>query len=256
MKFSTHLLKLDTLTVKQRQWANRFALSLYLVSALAIWRQFFFSQSPFDPKKDFSGQTAMCAASTSVAGSVQSKLHVGAVTTPVGSNIAGLKLWSSVATWEGNLQPTLSDDVLIPANSVVVLDKSIKVKSLRVEGKLIIDLTKDITIETEYIVVSGLSAYFEWGTPNQTYNKSGGITLVGTDKTVKIPGTTIESKALVVENGATIVLNGEAQTSWTNLAANASVDADKITIATATSNWKIGDEILIAPSRLSWTEGE
>ena len=46
------------------------------------------------------------------------------------------------------------------------------------------------------------------------------------------------------------------KTSWTTLDQNAAANTSQITITSSTTNWKIGDEILIAPSRLDWNEGE
>jgi cell surface hyaluronidase len=199
---------------------------------------------------------AFCAPLPPSMAKIQSVPHVGTVVKPVGSAISGLKKWSDVNTWVSKLKPAVGDDVLIPANSVVVLDQDITVKSIRVEGKLIIDVTKDIKITAEYIIVNGASGYFEWGTPTVVYNKKGSITLVGNDATVKIPDTDIESKGIVVMNDAVIEMHGKQKTSWTNLQATAIKGATTITIATNTNNWEVGDEILIAPTRLSPDEGE
>lgn len=228
-------------------------LLLFFLSAVGIWKC---KIMPSAPNNLDSGKYAMCSAASASQANVQSKAHVGIVNTPVGSSTAGLKLWSATATWEGNTKPTINDDVLIPANSVVVLDENINVKSLRVEGKLIIDLTKDLAINAQYILVTGVNAYFEWGTATEPYNKTGVITLLGSDASVKIPGTTIESKAILVERGAVLEFHGKRKTSWTSLNANAAVGTKTITVADANHNWSVGDELLLAPSRLNWNEGE
>lgn len=199
---------------------------------------------------------AMCAAVTQTEGMVTAKEHAGTVNTPVGSNRTGLKLWSSVSTWEGGAKPVAGDDVVIPANSVVVLNQNVDVKSITVMGKLIVDISKDITIDAEYIMVMGAQGYFEWGTENELYGNTGVITLVGNDPSATIPGSSVESKAIMVMDGAKLELHGAAKTSWTTLAANAAKNQNKIKVTETNSNWKVGDEILIAPSRLSWNEGE
>lgn len=197
----------------------------------------------------------ICAVVTQVEG-VTSKEHTGTVNLPVGSNLGGLQLWSSGSTWEGGAKPSAGADVVIPANSVVVLNQNIDVKSITVKGKLIVDISKNISIDAEYIMVMGAGGYFEWGTETELYNKEGVITLVGNDPTIKMPGTNVESKAIMVMNGATIELHGAAKTSWTTLAVNAAANQNKIQVTETTNNWKVGDEILIAPSRLNWNEGE
>jgi uncharacterized protein YjdB len=187
---------------------------------------------------------------------VQSVPHVGTVNIPVGSATTSLKKWSNSSTWLSNLKPTANDDVLIPSNSVVVLDENVSLKSLTIEGKLIIDLSKNITINAEYIIVKGASSYFEWGTPSQPYNNKGIITLMGSDATKLIPGTTIESKGILVMNNAKLEMHGKVKTSWTNLSSNVAAGNNTITIATATNNWEVGDEIVITSSRLSENEAE
>lgn len=182
--------------------------------------------------------------------------HSGSITLPVGSSIQGLPKWSSGSTWEGGVKPGNDAEVIIPMNAVVVLDQNINVKSIRVMGKLIVDITKNITVSTEYIMVMGANAYFEWGTENELYNKLGVITLVGNDPTKKIPGTNVESKAFMIMEGATVELHAANKTSWTTLSSNAAANQNKINITDKNSNWKVGDEIVIAPSRLSWNEGE
>lgn len=163
--------------------------------------------------------------------------------------------WSLASTWMTGVVPQAGDDVIIPSNALVVLDRNIDVKSITIQGKLIVDLSKNINISAEYILVDGALGYFEWGTTTKPYNNKGVITLTGSDKTRKIPGTNIESKAILVGNGATLELHGRAKKSWTNLIANAANGSTTISVADP-SNWEVGDEIVICPSRLSWNEGE
>lgn len=198
----------------------------------------------------------MCFGKSAAQATKTAKAHSGAVSTPVGSNIGGLRKWSANSTWNGDAKPVSGDDVTIPANAVVVLDQNVDVRSITVEGKLIVDLTKNVNINVEYIMIMGGSAYFEWGTSSEPYNRQGTITLIGNDVNKKIPGTNVESKAIMVMNGGTIELHGEEKVSWSKLDANASAGSNTITIKDANSNWAVGDEILIAPSRTNWNEGE
>ena len=198
----------------------------------------------------------VCISATQSSAKAISVAHTGTINTPVGSNRSGLKLWSSGSTWESGTKPSAGDDVVIPANSVVVLNQNIDVKSITVMGMLIVDISKNISIDVEYIMLMGAKAYFEWGTESEPYNKTGVLTLTGDDPSRMIPGSDVESKALMVMSGARLELHGATKTSWSTLATNAAKGQNKISISDNNSNWKVGDEILIAPSRLSWSEGE
>ena len=199
---------------------------------------------------------AACATPVNFLATVRSVAHTGStVTIPVGTNIAGLKKWSAASSWEST-KPGSGDDVLIPSNSVIVIDQDINVKSIVVEGKLIVDLSKDISISAEYILTRNADAYFEWGTENTPYTNKGVITLKGSNKNTKIPGTSINSKAIVVANNSTLELHGNSKKSWTRLSSNAGANQNKITVAENTNGWSVGDEILIVSSRLNWNEAE
>lgn len=211
-------------------------------------------QSPMsDPNYD---PEAMCFVSNAVQANFESRAHNGAVNTPVGTNIGGLKKWSANNTWTSNSQPGAGDVVRIPANSVVVLDKDINIKSLVVEGKLIVDLTKNIDISLEYIWVKGTGSYFEWGTEDQPYTRDGVITLRGGSRSALIPGTNINYKAFIVSNRGQLELHGNDKTSWTRLGANAPANQNKITLSEANTGWEVGDEVLVVSSRLNWNEAE
>ncbi len=232
-------------------------LIMYVIGGLAIW-QILPQQQSFmlQPNGSNPSDIAMCGAIDATQATVESKAHSGTVNTPVGTNISGLKKWSSGATWSSGSQPGTGDDVLIPANSVVILDQDINIKSLTVEGMLVVDITQNINISLEYIVVNGVKGYFEWGTPNTPYTKSGVITLRGNNKSTNIPGTNINYKAIVVSNNAKLELHGNTKKSWTRLGANAGANQNKITVSEDVNGWSVGDEVLIVSSRLNWNEAE
>ncbi len=235
-----------------------FTYLIYVMALGILWWNSDFAPnfSTPEPKEPRFKGIGICSSIQASQASIQSKDHTGAtVSIPVGSRITGLKRWSNPSSWPGNVKPQAGDDVVIPVNSVIVLDENVDVKSITVFGKLIVDLTKTINLSAEYIVVSGSTAYLECGTKTEPFPNKFVLTLVGNDPTKKIPGTTIESKAVIAMDGATLELHGKVKTSWTNLAANVS-SGNLITIATNASNWEIGDVILISPSRLNENEGE
>ena len=188
--------------------------------------------------------------------SIESKPYTGAVNLPIGSNITGLKKWSSNTSWVGDLKPTNGDAVFIPENSVLVLDENINVQSITIAGKLIVDLSKNINIKTEFIFVNGSEAYFEWGTETEPYLNEGVITLVGTDPEKNIPNTMASTKSIVVMNNGLMELHGEKKLSWTKLTANVKRNDNIINLEDPATNWKVGDSITILSSRLNMNEAE
>lgn len=166
---------------------------------------------------------------------------------PVGSNTTNIQKWSDPESWIGNTKPRAKDDVVIPANSTVVLDENITVKSIRINGRLIVDLSKDISISAKYILIMGAGSYFEWGTPAEPYAEKGIITLRGTDPLELIPGTDVHSKAIMCMSGGTWEFHGKKKKSWTKLGRTSQAGATSITLSKAV-DWQVGDEIVIASS--------
>jgi len=148
--------------------------------------------------------------------------------------------WSSASTWATGVVPKAGEDVVIPTGAKVLLDRNIDVKSVNIMGLLTVDVTKNISISAEYIMVMGAGAVFQWGTEAKPYTMEGSITLVGSNTAAMIPGhSTVNSKALVAMDGAALELHGKVKTSWTNLSANAAAGATTITIADNNNNWEV-----------------
>ena len=232
--------------------------SLFFLLFLGLFTFFnkHYSSQPFQAYKPAVNTLAFCAPITITETFIESKPHIGIVSLPVGSAISNLQKWSSNTSWIGNKKPSKYDNIFIPENSVLVLDESIHVNSIIVEGKLIIDLSKNINITTEYILINGSNAYFEWGTETEPYVNKGVITLVGTNINKKIPNTSHSTKSIVVMNNAVIEMHGEKKMSWTKLAANIKSGDTKIVLKDFAKNWHPGDSIAILSSRLNMEEAE
>lgn len=229
----------------------------FIILFVSITGYFLFLPEPEkQPSNHGISGVALCSTTDAIMANKTSVSHNGSVPTPVGTNISGLKKWSVGSTWGGSV-PQSGDVVTIPSNSVVVLDQNVNVKAIKIEGKLIVDLSKNINISAEYIYLTGNNAYFEWGTESQPYTRNGVITLRGGNRSTKIPGTTINYKGIVAANGAKLELHGnDSKQSWSQLGSNARPNQNKITLKDGNSNWSVGDEILIVSSRKSWNEGE
>lgn len=200
----------------------------------------------FQPKQD---GVAMCGAVNKSEALVQSKPYTGTKRAPFGSNTNGLLKWSLGSSWFGS-KPSATDDVLIPSGSVVLLDENITVKSIRVEGKLIVDLFSNITINTENIIVSGTEGYFEWGTEAELYTKKGNITLVGED------ASTDNKKVLMAMGGGTIEIHGKTKKSWVHLDGTVGRGQTKITVDDNISSWEEGDKIVITSTDYNLNNSE
>lgn len=185
------------------------------------------------------------SSSASVASTISSVENTANVTLPVGSNTSNLTKWSDFSSWQNSIKPGKFDDVIIPVNSVVLLDENVKIKSLTVKGKLIIDPSRNISISTEYILVQGAGSYFEWGSPDEPYSKNGQLTLVGSDTEALIPGTGVSTKAFIVMSGRLELHGSDTKKNWTVLNETVARGATEITVAEPTG-WKSGDKIVIA----------
>ncbi len=169
------------------------------------------------------------------------------VSTPVGSNISGIPKWTSSSTWVGGVKPVAGDVVTIPANSAVVLNEDIDLAGITINGKLIIDIRKNVVFRSAYIMVMGSGAYLEWGTEAEPYLNTGRIELYGDNPAATIPMTSMNTKMLVAMDGGQIEMHGKPKKSWTQLAETAnSGSGNRIIRLKQAVNWEIDDEIVIA----------
>jgi hypothetical protein len=226
----------------------KITLYLFLLSILFIGYSLInkLNNSNLDTPKPVLTNAMSCVAA---AGAITAKAHAGTVAIPVGTNITGLEKWSLNTTWVSGIKPAAGDDVIIPENAVVVLDQDITVKSILVKGKLIIDLTKNINITAEYIMVMGAKSYFEWGTETRPYKKNGIITLTGNDPNAKIPGTDVESKCIMVMDKGRIEMHSLERTKWVKLNKTANVGENTITLSDDV-NWLPGEEIILTSTAI------
>lgn len=169
--------------------------------------------------------------------------------------------WNNRAIWPNNTRPSLSDDVLIPEGMTITPFGNCFAKSLTIKGVLSAVKTQEnaawFNLTTEYIMIMGANARFEIGTSAQHYksNQGANITLIGTDVTKLIPGTTVNSKAIMVMNGGELEMHGKPKISWTQLGATAMAGSNTITLK-APVDWEVGDEIVIASTDFDMNHAE
>ena len=163
------------------------------------------------------------------------------IQTPLQQPIANA--WSNPATWGGQVPPA-GASVVIPAGMTVALDDKVKVKGLTVNGTLTCG-GQDISIEADWIVVSGDRAQLSCGTALQPYTGQMTVSLTG-PSTDNIMG--MGARVFGGMSGATIEMFGEPRTAWTRLDATALKDSVTLTLADAPSNWRAGMDIVIGSS--------
>ncbi len=173
-------------------------------------------------------------------------------------------LWSDAATWPGGKLPTTNDDVIIPAGRTVTLLGTCKAKSITVNGKLTAISGQannaGFNLEAKWIMLMGANAALEIGTKASPYISTDGgiITLMGTDPKELIPNSTVNSKAIMVMDGATLNLQGKViEKTWTQINKTVKIGDTQLEFKEDMDiHWKIGDQIVLASSDFDMNETE
>ncbi len=177
--------------------------------------------------------------------------------------------WSDPGTWQNGVVPGPTVDATIPLGQTVLLDTDANVKSLTVLGSLYCK-DDDVSITANFINVSG---WFECGSETSPHLQNMTMTLNAPHnhppctppETPNCEQTTCDTrcdgtfepstKHLMAIQGGTIELHGEPRLSWTQISATAAVGDTSITVIDPV-DWRIGDQIVIAPTSENTNEGE
>jgi hypothetical protein len=161
--------------------------------------------------------------------------------------------WSDPATWGGTV-PAAGAKVRIPVGQTVLLDSATaNLGALVIEGKLIADSDRDVSITADYVLVSGRAAVLQIGTAAQPYLRKATITLTGEPSDADVMG--MGTKFFGAMDGATIDLHGDTATSWTKLDLTAEAGSTRVKVLEA-EKWRVGDRIAIAPTDFEPLEAE
>jgi hypothetical protein len=158
------------------------------------------------------------------------------------ANTNGLKFlyvyrWSDRSTWGGEVPPRKGESVHIPAGKNILLDMSPpELVLLTVEGMLVFEDVKDLTLDAHYIMVNG--GEFRVGTEAKPHTKNVLITLHGERTSPEIP--IAGNKTLAVRKGILELHGVERTPTWTQLEGTVAAGATTITVV-ADIDWKAGE---------------
>jgi hypothetical protein len=152
--------------------------------------------------------------------------------------------WSDPATWGGSL-PAAGETVIIPADKAVLLDVSPPpLQGIQVMGRLVAD-SVDLDLSLGYLLVMG--GEFRFGTDAAPYRQRATVTFTG--DTADVTNMGLGNKFLMVMGGGRLELHGHRRDalSWTRLSRNAKAGNRQLELVDA-PDWRVGDQIVIAPS--------
>ncbi len=137
--------------------------------------------------------------------------------------------------------------VFISVFDDVEIDKEgIDLKWLEIQGSLMC-ADKNLSVSSDWIIVHG--GRFQCGTPLNPFNKKLTITLTGASSNDVALGAGMGTKVLgAMHAGAQLRLFGEDRKGWSQLGATVAKGANTITLKEAMPTWRVGDQLVIAPS--------
>jgi cell surface hyaluronidase len=151
-----------------------------------------------------------------------------------------LEKWSDPKTWGGTV-PVAGSDLIIPVGKQVLLDTSVELGALQINGQLRFD-NADLELRAKSIMVHG--GKLQIGSSLAPFAKRATITLVGQDTGGDVMG--MGEKVLGVMNGGSLELYGAARgKAWTRLNETATVGATTLNLETSVG-WKVGDKLALA----------
>lgn len=148
-----------------------------------------------------------------------------------------------------------TDEIVIASGRVVQFDVPhvVEVGQVVVEAgaRLVFADERDLHLVTGNLIVFGS---LEIGTADAPFSHRAVITLTGAESEVNLYG--MGTKAIMVHGGATLDLHSAFNgTSWTRLTVTAPAGINRIVVEAA-DGWRVGDEIVIAPSGYDYQEAE
>jgi parallel beta-helix repeat protein len=170
----------------------------------------------------------------------------GGVPTSTGS----FEKWSEPATWGGTL-PSAGANLTIPTGKKVLLDTSVALGALEVQGELRF-ANQDLELRAKSIMVHG--GKLQIGSSLAPFTHRATITLLGQDTGGDLMG--MGEKVLGVMQGGTLELYGASRGKpWIRLTATANVGATSLSLESG-HGWAVGDKIAIASTDYNPNQAE
>ena len=165
--------------------------------------------------------------------------------------------WSNPSTWSGGVVPASGARVLIPVGVNVQVDGvlSARISTIRVDGKLSFNTTRNTELRVDTVIVTGSGA-FEMGTAANPIARG------------------VSSRLLITDNGAidrswdpfgisrglishgSVSIYGAEVTSYAALALPATAGTVSLTLKTVPVGWKVGDSVVVAATTTGATQNE
>lgn len=183
---------------------------------------------------------------------------IGRGTIPLkGLQFVYTNLWTDEDTWGGEFPPEDGETVYVPPglNLLVDIVKSPKLYAVIVEGSIIFSPDKDPnhhrTFDASYIFVK--NGTMQVGTEENPYTSRITITMHSNVSSPYIP---IYGNKVIAVRFGTLDLHGVKRTpTWTTLDTTVQPGSAQITLREAV-DWKVGEEIVIAPTSFEVDEAE
>jgi hypothetical protein len=160
---------------------------------------------------------------------------------PMIAVVAVPELWSNPATW-GGTKPVAGQAVTIPANKHIILDEDTPdLAGLTINGTLEFD-RKNVNLTADWIMVMGS---MHIGSAALPFVQQAVITLNATNINEDVMG--MGTRGLVVMGG-NLEMHGTPPTkTWTKINAHTPAGSTNLSLL-ETVNWKVNDQIVVAPT--------
>ncbi|KAJ3227695.1 Fibrocystin-L [Clydaea vesicula] len=161
--------------------------------------------------------------------------------------------WSSRFTWGNQDLPSIGQSVWIAPNQVVMLDVDTpRLNLVLIEGTLLFDLAKNITLEATYIFIHN-GGKLKIGSKDVPYINQGRIRLWGNIRTKPLP--IYGSKVLALRNGQLDIFGAPLNSTWTHLEKTAEKNSNELSLNTFV-DWPVGGKIVVASTSFNPHDAE
>ena len=162
--------------------------------------------------------------------------------------------WSDAATWDSGAPPKTGDVVRIGPGKVVMVDMSPpSLAEVIVEGEVFFEDAKALTFDANSVTVRG--GRFLVGSEDSPHTNQLTITLHGRRDSPSTPPFSQYNKGIFVLNGTIHIHGKPLGVTWTFLESTAQAGDSSITLAQEV-DWRVGDQIVIAPTSQNPAEAE